>query len=107
MGVQLEPFVIEDVVAIATLIQGIFAGGGGNEHKNVLLLQVQTRCSEVATGDSARVGVVDRTRGCVPRIVFGVAPGARDSAPGEPEVGFRDGSGCARDRKLPCSDALF
>jgi len=39
LGVQLEPFVIEDVVAIATLIQGIFAGGGGNEHKNVLLLQ--------------------------------------------------------------------
>ncbi|HAI88519.1 MAG TPA: penicillin amidase, partial [Alcanivorax sp.] len=39
LGVQLEPFVIEDVVAIATLIQGIFAGGGGGEHDNVLLLQ--------------------------------------------------------------------
>ena len=39
LGVQLEPFVIEDVVAIATLIQGIFAGGGGNEQANVLLLQ--------------------------------------------------------------------
>ncbi|WP_101674279.1 penicillin acylase family protein [Alloalcanivorax mobilis] len=39
LGVQLEPFVIEDVVAIATLIQGIFAGGGGDEQNNVLLLQ--------------------------------------------------------------------
>ena len=39
LGVRLEPFVIEDVVAIATLIQGIFAGGGGNEQNNVLLLQ--------------------------------------------------------------------
>ncbi|MAO58439.1 MAG: penicillin amidase [Alcanivorax sp.] len=39
LGVQLEPFVIEDVVAIATLIQGIFAGGGGDEQANVLLLQ--------------------------------------------------------------------
>ncbi|EKF74522.1 peptidase S45 penicillin amidase [Alcanivorax hongdengensis A-11-3] len=39
LGVQLEPFKIEDVVAIATLIQGIFAGGGGDEQKNVLLLQ--------------------------------------------------------------------
>lgn len=38
LGVTLEPFVIEDVVAIATLIQGIFAGGGGAEHENVLLL---------------------------------------------------------------------
>ena len=51
LGVQLEPFVIEDVVAIATLIQGIFAGGGGNEHKNVLLLQAlqeQTGSAEAA-----------------------------------------------------------
>lgn len=51
LGVQLEPFVIEDVVAIATLIQGIFAGGGGNEHKNVLLLQAleeQTGSAETA-----------------------------------------------------------
>ncbi|MBZ2188712.1 penicillin acylase family protein [Alcanivorax sp. JB21] len=39
LGVNLEPFVREDVVAIATLIQGIFAGGGGAEHRNVLLLQ--------------------------------------------------------------------
>lgn len=39
LGVPLEPFVPEDVVAIATLIQGIFAGGGGGEVKNVLLLQ--------------------------------------------------------------------
>ncbi|MZR63023.1 penicillin acylase family protein [Alcanivorax sp. DP30] len=51
LGVQLEPFVIEDVVAIATLIQGIFAGGGGDEHKNVLLLQAlqdQTGSAEAA-----------------------------------------------------------
>lgn len=39
LGVTLEPFVREDVVAIATLIQGIFAGGGGQEQRNVLLLQ--------------------------------------------------------------------
>ncbi|MDX1803916.1 MAG: penicillin acylase family protein [Alcanivorax sp.] len=39
LGVQLEPFRKEDVVAIATLIQGIFAGGGGDEQKNVMLLQ--------------------------------------------------------------------
>ena len=38
LGVNLQPFVPEDVVAIATLIQGIFAGGGGGEHRNVLLL---------------------------------------------------------------------
>ena len=51
LGVQLEPFVIEDVVAIATLIQGIFAGGGGNEHNNVLLLQAleaQTGSKDIA-----------------------------------------------------------
>ncbi len=39
LGVTLQPFVVEDVVAIATLIQGIFAGGGGAEHQNVLRLQ--------------------------------------------------------------------
>lgn len=39
LGVNLQPFVVEDVVAIATLIQGIFAGGGGSEHQNVLRLQ--------------------------------------------------------------------
>ena len=38
LGVTLQPFVREDIVAIATLIQGIFAGGGGDEHLNVLLL---------------------------------------------------------------------
>lgn len=51
LGVRLEPFKIEDVVSIATLIQGIFAGGGGNEQKNVLLLQAlkkQTGSAEKA-----------------------------------------------------------
>lgn len=51
LGVRLEPFVIEDVVAIATLIQGIFAGGGGGEQNNVLLLQAlreQTGSDEAA-----------------------------------------------------------
>lgn len=43
LGVQLEPFKIEDVHAIATLIQGIFAGGGGGEYKNALLLNALAR----------------------------------------------------------------
>lgn len=38
LGVQLEEFKDEDVHAIATLIQSIFAGGGGQEQANVRLV---------------------------------------------------------------------
>lgn len=38
LGLTLEDFVIEDVHAIATLIQSIFAGGGGGEAENLRLL---------------------------------------------------------------------
>jgi acyl-homoserine lactone acylase PvdQ len=38
-GFPPPPFTRNDVVASATLVQSVFAGGGGKEHINVLLLQ--------------------------------------------------------------------
>jgi acyl-homoserine lactone acylase PvdQ len=38
MGLKLKDFKPEDVVAITTLIQALFASGGGQEHKNVNML---------------------------------------------------------------------
>lgn len=50
LGVPLQDFTREDVHAIATLIQSIFAGGGGGEADNVRLLQaLQQQSGDAAT----------------------------------------------------------
>jgi len=50
LGVSLEDFTVEDVHAVATLIQAIFAGGGGGEADNLRLLHALER----EVGDAGR-----------------------------------------------------